>query len=207
MLEKTERILPENIINIKNRSNLSESNPKKNIGFFSRVIATLKSNKMDFSICESLFIYRLKFILEKNKKRKTERKSSVFDSNHVIDDDIENIIPKIFKIFEVDGQIIILSLFLLEKVLYKCKILLDELNILKLIIVSLLETIKFNIDEPEINGNLICSVLKIDKEGLINIEMSYLSFVDYKLKIEEEKFFTYKQKIMIPWIDYLKDNL
>lgn len=207
MLEKTERILPENIINIKNRSNLSESNPKKNIGFFSKVIATLKSNKMDFSICESLFIYRLKFILEKNKKRKTERKSSVFDSNHVIDDDIENIIPKIFKIFEVDGQIIILSLFLLEKVLYKCKILLDELNILKLIIVSLLETIKFNIDEPEINGNLICSVLKIDKEGLINIEMSYLSFVDYKLKIEEEKFFTYKQKIMIPWIDYLKDNL
>ena len=207
MLEKTERILPENITNIKNRSNLSESNPKKNIGFFSRVIATLKSNKMDFSICESLFIYRLKFILEKNKKRKTERKSSVFDSNHVIDDDIENIIPKIFKIFEVDGQIIILSLFLLEKVLYKCKILLDELNILKLIIVSLLETIKFNIDEPEINGNLICSVLKIDKEGLINIEMSYLSFVDYKLKIEEEKFFTYKQKIMIPWIDYLKDNL
>ena len=207
MLEKTERILPENIINIKNRSNLSESNPKKNIGFFSKVITTLKSNKMDFSICESLFIYRLKFILEKNKKRKTERKSSVFDSNHVIDDDIENIIPKIFKIFEVDGQIIILSLFLLEKVLYKCKILLDELNILKLIIVSLLETIKFNIDEPEINGNLICSVLKIDKEGLINIEMSYLSFVDYKLKIEEEKFFTYKQKIMIPWIDYLKDNL
>ena len=207
MLEKTERILPENIINIKNRSNFSESNPKKNIGFFSKVIATLKSNKMDFSICESLFIYRLKFILEKNKKRKTERKSSVFDSNHVIDDDIENIIPKIFKIFEVDGQIIILSLFLLEKVLYKCKILLDELNILKLIIVSLLETIKFNIDEPEINGNLICSVLKIDKEGLINIEMSYLSFVDYKLKIEEEKFFTYKQKIMIPWIDYLKDNL
>lgn len=207
MLEKTERILPENIINIKNRSNISESNPKKNIGFFSRVIATLKSNKMDFSICESLFIYRLKFILEKNKKRKTERKSSVFDSNHVIDDDIENIIPKIFKIFEVDGQIIILSLFLLEKVLYKCKILLDELNILKLIIVSLLETIKFNIDEPEIDGNLICSVLKIDKEGLINIEMSYLSFVDYKLKIEEEKFFTYKQKIMIPWIDYLKDNL
>ena len=207
MLEKTERILPENIINIKNRSNLSESNPKKNIGFFSKVIATLKSNKMDFSICESLFIYRLKFILEKNKKRKTERKSSVFDSNHVIDDDIENIIPKIFKIFEVDGQIIILSLFLLEKVLYKCKILLDELNILKLIIVSLLETIKFNIDEPEINGNLICSLLKIDKEGLINIEMSYLSFVDYKLKIEEEKFFTYKQKIMIPWIDYLKDNL
>lgn len=207
MLEKTERILPENIINIKNRSNISESNPKKNIGFFSRVIATLKSNKMDFSICESLFIYRLKFILEKNKKRKTERKSSVFDSNHVIDDDIENIIPKIFKIFEVDGQIIILSLFLLEKVLYKCKILLDELNILKLIIVSLLETIKFNIDEPEINGNLICSLLKIDKEGLINIEMSYLSFVDYKLKIEEEKFFTYKQKIMIPWIDYLKDNL
>lgn len=207
MLEKTERILPENIINIKNRSNLSESNPKKNIGFFSKVIATLKSNKMDFSICESLFIYRLKFILEKNKKRKTERKSSVFDSNHVIDDDIENIIPKIFKIFEVDGQIIILSLFLLEKVLYKCKILLDELNILKLIIVSLLETIKFNIDEPEIDGNLICSVLKIDKEGLINIEMSYLSFVDYKLKIEEEKFFTYKQKIMIPWIDYLKDNL
>lgn len=207
MLEKTERILPENIINIKNRSNFSESNPKKNIGFFSKVIATLKSNKMDFSICESLFIYRLKFILEKNKKRKTERKSSVFDSNHVIDDDIENIIPKIFKIFEVDGQIIILSLFLLEKVLYKCKILLDELNILKLIIVSLLETIKFNIDEPEINGNLICSLLKIDKEGLINIEMSYLSFVDYKLKIEEEKFFTYKQKIMIPWIDYLKDNL
>lgn len=207
MLEKTERILPENIINIKNRSNISESNPKKNIGFFSKVIATLKSNKMDFSICESLFIYRLKFILEKNKKRKTERKSSVFDSNHVIDDDIENIIPKIFKIFEVDGQIIILSLFLLEKVLYKCKILLDELNILKLIIVSLLETIKFNIDEPEIDGNLICSVLKIDKEGLINIEMSYLSFVDYKLKIEEEKFFTYKQKIMIPWIDYLKDNL
>ena len=207
MLEKTERILPENIINIKNRSNISESNPKKNIGFFSKVIATLKSNKMDFSICESLFIYRLKFILEKNKKRKTERKSSVFDSNHVIDDDIENIIPKIFKIFEVDGQIIILSLFLLEKVLYKCKILLDELNILKLIIVSLLETIKFNIDEPEINGNLICSLLKIDKEGLINIEMSYLSFVDYKLKIEEEKFFTYKQKIMIPWIDYLKDNL
>ena len=178
------------------------------IGFFGKVISTLKSNKMDFQICESLCIYRLKSILQKSKKRKTERKTSDFDSNTTIDiDDIDIIISKLLKSFEVDGQIIILSIFLLEKFIYKNKIILDGFNVVNLFTLSLLETIKYNIDEPDINTSLICSMLKTDKDGLLDLEMSFLKLLDYRLKVEEEKFFTYKQKIMIPWIDYLKSNL
>ena len=179
------------------------------IGFFGKVISTLKSNKMDFQICESLCIYRLKSILQKSKKRKAERKTSDFDSNTTIDidNDIDIIISKILKSFELDGQIIILSIFLLEKFIYKNKIILDGFNFINLFTLSLLETIKYNIDEPDINTTLICSMLKTDKDGLLDLEMSFLNLLDYKLKVEEEKFFTYKQKIMIPWIDYLKSNL
>ena len=178
------------------------------IGFFGKVISTLKSNKMDFQICESLCIYRLKSILQKSKKRKTERKTSDFDSNTTIDiDDIDIIISKLLKSFEVDGQIIILSIFLLEKFIYRNKIILDGFNVINLFTLSLLETIKYNIDEPDINTSLICSMLKTDKDGLLDLEMSFLNLLDYRLKVEEEKFFTYKQKIMIPWIDYLKSNL
>ena len=149
------------------------------------------------------------FGLQKSKKRKAERKASDFDSNTSIDidDDIDIIISKLLKLFEADGQIIILSIFLLEKFIYKNKIILDGFNVINLFTLSLLETIKYNIDEPEINANLICSMLKTDKDGLLDLEMSFLNLLDYKLKVEEEKFFIYKQKIMIPWIDYLKENL
>ena len=39
------------------------------------------------------------------------------------------------------------------------------------------------------------------------MEMSFLNAIDYKLKVDQDKFFTYKQKIMVPWINYLKENL
>ena len=208
MLKSTDKTLPENSFNGKSKSNHAELNTKMPVGFFSKVISTLKTSKMDFSICESLYNYRLNFILEKNKKRKNERKSNIFDSNCDIDEDIESIISKIFKILEVDdGQILILSLFLIEKFLYRTKIILDEVNIIKIVVVSLLETIKYNIDEPNINAYLICLALKIDKNALINMEMSFLNAIDYKLKVDQDKFFTYKQKIMVPWINYLKENL
>ena len=208
MLKSTDKTLPENSFNGKSKSNHAELNTKMPVGFFSKVISTLKTSKMDFSICESLFNYRLNFILEKNKKRKNERKSNIFDSNYDIDEDIESIISKIFKILEVDdGQILILSLFLIEKFLYRTKIILDEVNMIKIVVVSLLETIKYNIDEPNINAYLICLALKIDKNALINMEMSFLNAIDYKLKVDQDKFFIYKQKIMVPWINYLKENL
>ena len=204
MLKSSEKTLPENSFNGKSKSNHAELNTKMPVGFFSKVISTLKTSKMDFSICESLYNYRLNFILEKNKKRKNER----FDSNCDIDEDIESIISKIFKILEVDdGQILILSLFLIEKFIYRTKIILDEVNIIKIVVVSLLETIKYNIDEPNINAYLICLALKIDKNVLVNMEMSFLNAIDYKLKVDQDKFFTYKQKIMVPWINYLKENL
>ena len=158
---------------------------------------------MDFFICQSLYIYRIKFILENNKKRKI-RKSTIFDSNYEFLEDIEKVIPKIFKIFNADGQIIILSLFLLEKAIYKSKILLDETNVIKLVSISLIETIKFYIDEYNFDGNLICSILKIEKDMLVNLEINFLRYIDYKLKIDEDKFFLFKQKIIIPWIDYIK---
>ena len=208
MLKSTEKTLPENSSIGKSKSNHAELATRIPVGFFSKVISTLKTSKMDFSICESLFNYRLNFILEKNKKRKNERKSNIFDSNYDIDEDIESIISKIFKILEVDdGQILILSLFLIEKFLYRTKIILDEVNMIKIVVVSLLETIKYNIDEPNINAYLICLALKIDKNALINLEMSFLNAIDYKLKVDQDKFFTYKQKIMVPWINYLKENL
>ena len=208
MLKSSEKTLPENSFNGKSKSNRGELTTRMPVGFFSKVISTLKTSKMDFSICESLYNYRLNFILEKNKKRKNERKSNIFDSNCDIDEDIESIISKIFKILEVDdGQILILSLFLIEKFIYRTKIILDEVNIIKIVVVSLLETIKYNIDEPNINAYLICLALKIDKNALINMEMSFLNAIDYKLKVDQDKFFTYKQKIMGPWINYLKENL
>ena len=200
----------ESISQIKSSKNSRASfncSPKGNAGFFVKVISTLKSNQMDFLICESIFLFRIKSILEKNRKRKNERKSTIFDSNILDNQDIEQSIPKIFEIFEADGQIIFLSLFLLEKVIFKNKIILDEENIKKYIVISLVETIKFNVDDSNIDSNVVCSILKIDKEMLINLEFRFLQLIDYKLKIEEEKFFTYKQKIMIPWIDYLKSLL
>ena len=156
---------------------------------------------MDYSICESIYIYRINFILEKNKS--IEYKSSIFNLNYDFLEDIEKVFSKIFKIFEVDGQTIILSLFLLEKV-NKNAIILNKNNIIKLAVISLIETIKFNFDEPDIDGKLVCSVLKIDNDLLVQLEVSFLKFIDYRLKIDEDKFVIYKRKIMIPWIDYLK---
>ena len=112
-------------------------------------------------------------------------------------------LTKIFKIFEVDGQTIILSLYLLEKI-NKNGILLHKDNIITLTVISLIETIKFNFDNPDIDGKLVCSVLKIDKDLLVKLEASFLNFIDYRLKIDEDKFIIYKKNIMIPWIDYLK---
>lgn len=169
--------------------------------FISKFITTLKSSKTDYSICESIYIYRINSILEKNKS--IEYKSSIFILNYDYLEDIEKVLTKIFKIFEVDGQTIILSLYLLEKI-NKNGILLYKDNIITLAVISLIETIKFNFDNPDIDGKLVCSVLKIDKDLLVKLEASFLNFIDYRLKIDEDKFIIYKKNIMIPWIDYLK---
>ena len=174
---------------------------------FIKIINTLKTNKMDYNISISLYLYRIKFLLEKNKKKKFERKSTIFDSYYLHKQDIDKTIEKIFNIFNVDGQIIILSLYLLEKIIIKNKIILDEINLLKIVVISLIETIKFNVDNYDTDGKLICSILRIKKDMLINLELEFLGFIDYRLKVDEDKFFKYKQKIMILWIDYLKDSL
>ena len=96
---------------------------------------------------------------------------------------------------------------MIEKAINKNKIILDEINLLKIILISLVETIKFNIDNCNIDGSSICSFLRIEKDMLISLELKFLGFIDYKLKVDEDKFFSYKQKIMIVWIDYLKDLL
>jgi hypothetical protein len=171
-----------------------EKNILINEKFIIRFITTLKSSKMDYSICESIYIYRINSILEKNKS--IEYKSSIFNLNYDYLEDIEKILSKIFKIFKVDGQTIILSLFLLEKV-NNNGIILNKYNIITLAVISLIETIKFNFDEPDIDGNLVCSLLKIDKDFLVQLEVSFLKFIDYKLKIDEDKFAIYKKKIMI----------
>ena len=169
--------------------------------FITAFFTTLKSSKMDYFICESIYIYRINSILEKNKSM--EYKSSIFNLNYDYLEDIEKVISKIFKIFKADGQTIILSLFLLEKI-NKNGIMLNENNIITLSVISLIETIKFNFDDPDIDGKLVCSVLKIDEDLLVKLEVNFLKLIDYKLKIDEDKFAMYKKKIMIPWIDYLK---
>ncbi len=206
MLKKSqERILSTNSFECPQASsNLSIKDTQE---FLYKTITTLKTNRMDYHICQSLYLYRIKFIMDKNKKKKNERKSTIFDSNYLYNENIEQIFTRILKLFEVDGQIIILSLFLLEKFIYKSRILLDENNYTKLIIVSLMETIKFFVDDSSIDAKLICSVLKIDKEMLVNMEYTFLNYINYKLNIDEEKFFLYKQKIMIIWVDYLKNKL
>ena len=206
MLKKSqERILSTNSFECpQTSSNLSIKDTQE---FLYKTITTLKTNRMDYHICQSLYLYRIKFIMDKNKKKKNERKSTIFDSNYLYNENIEQIFTRILKLFEVDGQIIILSLFLLEKFIYKSRIILDENNYTKLIIVSLMETIKFFVDDSSIDAKLICSVLKIDKEMLVNMEYTFLNYINYKLNIDEEKFFLYKQKIMIIWVDYLKNKL
>ena len=169
--------------------------------FITAFFTTLKSSKMDYFICESIYIYRINSILEKNKSM--EYKSSIFNLNYDYLEDIEKVISKIFKIFKADGQTIILSLFLLEKI-NKYGIMLNENNIITLSVISLIETIKFNFDDPDIDGKLVCSVLKIDEDLLVKLEVNFLRIIDYKLKIDEDTFAIYKKKIMIPWIDYLK---
>ena len=169
--------------------------------FITAFFTTLKSSKMDYSICESIYIYRINSILEKNKSM--EYKSSIFNLNYDFLEDIEKVISKIFKIFKADGQTIILSLFLLEKI-NKNGIMLNENNIITLSVISLIETIKFNFDDPDIDVKLVCSVLKIDEDLLVKLEVNFLRIIDYKLKIDEDTFAIYKKKIMIPWIDYLK---
>ena len=159
--------------------------------FITAFFTTLKSSKMDYFICESIYIYRINSILEKNKSM--EYKSSIFNLNYDFLEDIEKVISKIFKIFKADGQTIILSLFLLEKI-NKNGIMLNENNIITLSVISLIETIKFNFDDPDIDGKLVCSVLKIDEDLLVKLEVNFLKLIDYKLKIDEDKFAMYKKK-------------
>lgn len=191
---------------LKNSSELNRI--KEDKGYSAKLLSILKSGKIDFHICQSLYLYRIKFILDKYKKKKCERKSTIFDSNNIKEQqNFEEIIPKIFKMFDIDGQIVILSLFLLEKAIFKSKIFLDKINLIKFVVISLVETIKFNNDEPDIGGKLICSILRIDNDTLINLELKFLGVIDYKLNPDEDKYFAYKQKILVLWIDYLKSLL
>ena len=199
---KEENILPEECPDSKNKKIIFSLG--KGINSFSKIISIIKTDKMDLEICENLYIFRIKSILEKNKKKKNKMVQNIFNSSYPNNCDVEVIAHKIFELFNVDGQIIMLSMFILDKFLYKSKIVLNEMNLIKIMTISLIETIKFHVDDHDIEAKTICFLLQIDQETLVNLEFTFLSQIDFMLKVDEEKFNIYKKKIIISGIDYLK---
>jgi hypothetical protein len=89
---------------------------------------------------------------------------------------------------------LVLIMMNMDKIIAGGKFILCNKNINKLFYTCLMVTQKYYEDNP-INNKTFAELVGINCDELLNLEIEFMSMMDFKLHIKEEEFEKYKQKI------------
>ena len=131
-----------------------------------------------------------------------ERRSpSIFDnyshkyhSSNLDNYDFEDLFEFCCKIFRINDNMLVLIMMNMDKIIAGGKFILCNKNINKLFYTCLMVTQKYYEDNP-INNKIFAELVGINCDELLNLEIEFMSMMDFKLHIKEEEFEKYKQKI------------
>lgn len=131
-----------------------------------------------------------------------ERRSpSIFDNyshkyhlSNLDNYDFEDLFEFCCKILRINDNLLVLIMMNMDKIIAGGKFILCNKNINKLFYTCLMVTQKYYEDNP-INNKTFAELVGINCDELLNLEMEFMSMIDFKLYIKEEEFEKYKQKI------------
>lgn len=181
-------------------SSLSAENKSSEQEFFKGIIRVLNSSSHPLNKKMSITVYSQE--IKKLFTGKKIKKSTNFDSNvPIAQDDIDDIVPKMIETLESDGRKLLLSLLILETGLKKMKVFLNEYNVVKFMVISLMEVGKYYDDLFNGNQKLIAKILEISTDELMSLEMEFLSCIDYKLTVSPKELNNFHRKLVTSWIN------
>ena len=131
-----------------------------------------------------------------------ERRSpSIFDnyshkyhSSNLDNYDFEDLFEFCCKIFRINDNMLVLIMMNMDKIIAGGKFILCNKNINKLFYTCLMVTQKYYEDNP-INNKTFAELVGINCDELLNLEIEFMSMINFKLHIKEEEFKKYEQKI------------
>lgn len=176
--------------------------------FFKGIIKVINSSSdpLNYKVSFKVFIERISY-LQKNPNKKYNTQETIFDSSTPFDDDLEEVLPKIVDLLKSDGRKLMLALLYLESVLNNLKIVLNEYNLVKLVVTSMIIVGKFYDDLFNIDIPLISKLLGIECADLQEMEMEFLFALDFKLDIQTKELNTFTRKVVGTWINKIKNNI
>lgn len=116
------------------------------------------------------------------------------ENNEYLIEDLETYIRKWSKYFEFDKYMFILFLMNFDKLLAK-DFVVNKKNIYKVIYICMMETHKYY-DDNTFNNKDYAKFLGVNENELIDMELEFLSIIDFDLFIKEEEFLNYQDKLI-----------
>lgn len=116
------------------------------------------------------------------------------ENNEYLLEDLERYIRKWAKYFEYDKHMFILSLMIFDKLLAK-DFIVNKKNIYKVIYICFMETHKFY-DDNIYNNKDYAKFIGVNEKELMNMELEFLTIIDFNLFIKEEEYQSYQQKLI-----------
>ena len=170
-----------NEISIENINELKEKEKEK---------SQIESISLSIStILEELLIQNSK--LSYYKKKIYEQSKMVFSSNKKPKISILDYINRIIKYTYVEKSSLIVSLIYLDRICQN-DILITDYNIHRLLLISIIMSIKINEDQI-FGNNYYAEVGGVSIKEFNSIESDFVNYINYYLFVTEEEFFKYKR--------------
>jgi len=177
------------LIDNKNNSTNSTDHSIKKINEQKDTIQIEQISLSISAILEELLIQNSK--LSYYKKKIYEQSKMVFSSHKKPKISILDYINRIIKYTYVEKSSLIVSLIYLDRICQN-DILITDYNIHRLLLISIIMSIKINEDQI-FNNNYYAEVGGVSIKEFNSIESDFVNYINYYLFVTEEEFFKYKR--------------
>ena len=167
--------------------------PKKNINYPDKIESLTSDNSIELSI--SLI---LEEIIQRNKEHPSYKKllkkqsKSIFNMNKIPKITVLEYLHRINQFTELERSTLICTLIYLDRITKSNLIILTEYNVYRLLLMSIIVSIKYNEDVNFLN-DYYCKIAGLNLKEFNKIEAEYVYCINFNFFIKDNEFQTYKK--------------
>ena len=167
--------------------------PKKNINYPDKIGSLTSDNSIELSI--SLI---LEEIIQRNKEHPSYKKllkkqsKSIFNMNKIPKITVLEYLHRINQFTELERSTLICTLIYLDRITKSNLIILTEYNVYRLLLMSIIVSIKYNEDVNFLN-DYYCKIAGLNLKEFNKIEAEYVYCINFNFFIKDNEFQTYKK--------------
>ena len=166
---------------------------KKNINYPDKIESLTSDNSIELSI--SLI---LEEIIQRNKEHPSYKKllkkqsKSIFNMNKIPKITVLEYLHRINQFTELERSTLICTLIYLDRITKSNLIILTEYNVYRLLLMSIIVSIKYNEDVNFLN-DYYCKIAGLNLKEFNKIEAEYVYCINFNFFIKDNEFQTYKK--------------